>query len=93
MNERDARLQKIVVIRKDMAFAADFVSCMKCACNYSMKEPGPGEFCQIYGITVDPLAVAENELKASACDQWVPWGMNRNKIVTPDHKYRYEEKD
>ena len=26
-----------------------------------------------------------------ACDQWVPDGLDRSKVVTPEHRYRYDD--
>lgn len=91
MNERDASLQGIQVHRRDMAFVRGYVSCANCACNYNASNPEEKTFCQIYGMQVNPGATEENIFLAEACEQWVGDGMDRNKVVTPDHKYRYED--
>lgn len=90
MDESDARRAGVNVIRRDIAFASDYVTCVNCACNYNASIPTERTFCQIYSMSVDPHQVANNELRAQACDQWVPVGIDRNKMITPDHKYRYE---
>ncbi len=93
MDERDAKRTGVPIVRKDMAFAADYVSCATCACNYDMQTPDGRSFCQIYSMTIDPADTKKNEFTASACDQWVRDGLDRNKVITPDHKYRYDDWD
>lgn len=95
MNERDAKLQGVEVHRREMAFVRGFVNCATCACNYHARDDKPGNrmptFCQIYSLTIDPADTDANTLRAEACEQWVHEGLDRNKVVTPDHKYRYED--
>ena len=93
MNERDAKLQELEVHRRDMAFVRGYVSCNNCACNYGAHNPDRIErvYCQIYSIPINPTKVDENALRAEACDQWVFEHMDRHKVVTPDHSYRYEK--
>lgn len=89
MDERDARLQGLEVHRRDMAFVRGYVTCTNCACNYDRdNEP---RFCQPYSTPIDPAATEANTLRAEACEQWVGKGMDRNKVVTPEHHYRYEK--
>jgi hypothetical protein len=93
MNERDVKLQGIEVHRRDMAFVRGYVSCNNCACNYGAhnhirRDP---VFCQIYSLPIDPANVDENILRAESCEQWVFEQMDRNKVVTPDHTYRYDK--
>lgn len=92
MDERDCELQGLKIIRRDMAFTKGYVSCENCACNYDMQQPTDGKsFCQIYSMPVDPTDSERCEFMAEACDQWVPRGLDRNMVVTPNHKYRYED--
>lgn len=93
MNERDVKLQGIEVHRRDMAFVRGYVTCTNCACNYNCSKPEEKTFCQIYGMGIDPAATDANTLRAEACEQWVGDGMDRNKVVTPDHRYHYEDWD
>ena len=90
MDERDAELQGLTVHRRDMAFVRGYVNCRDCACNYHARDSTP-VFCQIYSMPIDPDATEANILRAEACDQWVLRGMDRNKVVTPNHTYRYEK--
>lgn len=90
MDERDAQLQGLEVHRRDMAFVRGYVTCTNCACNYHCQTDEP-TFCQIYSMPVDPTATDKNILMAEACEQWVGKGMDRNMVVHPNHKYRYED--
>jgi hypothetical protein len=90
MNERDAKVQGYEVHRRDIAFIRGYVSCANCACNYSAQDMSP-TFCQIYSTPIDPASTDENTLRAEACEQWCGMGMDRNKIVTPNHTYHYEK--
>lgn len=91
MDERDARNMGIEVVRRDMAFTKGYVTCTNCACNYNCSKPDEKTFCQIYSRPVDPSDTERNIFLAEACEQWVANGLDRNKVVTPDHKYRYED--
>lgn len=93
MNERDAKLQGLEVHRRDMAFVRGYVSCTSCACNYAANVVNRREptFCQIYSIPIDPAAIDANILRAEACEQWVHEKLDRNKVVHPDHSYRYDK--
>ena len=91
MDEKDARLFGVRVVRRDMAFTAGYVVCTNCECNYDASAPTERTFCQIYSTDIDPAETAANELRAEACDQWVPLGIDRNKIITPEHSYRYDK--
>ncbi len=86
MDRKDAARGNIKVIEKPMAFASDFVTCTNCGCNY-----GGVNFCQKYSMAIDPGATKANEEQAEKCIQWLPSGLNRNKAVTPDHTYHYED--
>lgn len=89
MDERDAKRQKIEVHRREMTFVRGYVSCNNCACNYDQNnEP---TFCQTYSMPMDPQPSEANTLRGEACDQWVGRGMDRNKVVTPEHHYRYDK--
>lgn len=90
MDERDARLRGLTVHRRDMAFVRGYVTCATCAGNYHATTGAP-TFCQLYSVPIDPAAAEANILRAEACDQWVHTGLDRNKVVTPDHRYRYDE--
>lgn len=95
MDERDARLQKLEIHRRDMAFVRGYVTCTTCACNYDASEDRPGKrvptFCQKYSLRIDPTATEANMLRAEACDQWVHERLDRNMVVHPDHSYRYDK--
>lgn len=73
-----------------MAFVRGFVTCTNCGANYD-NTPTGRTFCQIYSRTVDPTATEANINMAEACDQWVADGLDRNKVVHPDHTYRYDK--
>ena len=75
-----------------MAFVRGYVSCTTCGCNYdaSQQERVP-TFCQRYSTPIDPAATDANILRAEACDQWVHEALDRNKVVHPDHAYRYDK--
>lgn len=89
MDERDAKSQGIEIHRREMAFVKGFVTCTNCgACYDQNNEP---RFCQNYSRRVDPAAAEENIFIAEACDQWVANGLDRNKVVHPDHSYRYDK--
>lgn len=90
MDERDARVLGLQVHRREMAFVRGFVTCTNCGCNYHCQTDEP-TFCQAYSRPVDPAAVEQNIFMAEACDQWVPKGLDRNKVVHPAHRYGYED--
>lgn len=91
MDERDAKSQGLEVHRREMAFVRGFVTCTNCGACYGMNmEP---TFCQIYSRPVDPEATEHNIFMAESCDQWVANGLDRNKVVHPDHSYRYDKWD
>ena len=93
MDERDAKTQGLEVHRRDMAFVRGYVTCTTCACNYDCSQDKPGQrvptFFQIYSLRIDPSATDANILRAEACDQWVHENLDRNKVVHPNHSYRY----
>jgi hypothetical protein len=95
MDERDAKTQGLEVHRRDMAFVRGYVTCTTCACNYDCSQDKPGQrvptFCQIYSLRIDPSATDANILRAEACDQWVHENLDRNKVVHPNHSYRYDK--
>lgn len=90
MDERDAALQGLQIHRREMGFVKGFVTCTNCGCNYHSRTLEP-TFCQMYSRPVDPSNVEKNIFMAEACDQWVPLGLDRNKVVHPSHRYRYED--
>lgn len=90
MDERDAKLQGLEVHRRDMAFVRGYVSCNNCACNYSAADGSP-TFCQIYSLPIKPEDTEANTLRGEACDQWCGRGMDRSKVVHPNHSYRYDK--
>ena len=90
MDERDVKLQKLEVHRRDMAFVRGYVTCATCACNYNASKPEEKTYCQIYGLDIRPDSTEGNILRAEACEQWVHEKMDRHKVVTPDHRYRYD---
>jgi hypothetical protein len=45
----------------------------------------------MYSMAIDPTAIRYNEERAASCMQWIPKGLDRNQVITPNHKYRYEE--
>ena len=89
MDEKDAKLGGYTVIRREMAFLKEFITCTNCGCNYDY-DNNP-TFCQKYSRRVDPAATEENERTAQSCNQWVPKGLNRNMVVHPNHKHWYED--
>lgn len=91
MDERDAKAQGLVVHRREMAFVRGFVTCTNCGGNYHASKPELRTFCQLYSMPIDPAATDANILRAEACDQWVADGLDRNKVVHPDHTYRYDK--
>ena len=95
MDEKDATAQGLEVHRRDMAFVRGYVTCTTCACNYHSADDRPGNrvptYCQRYSIHIDPAATDANILRAEACDQWVHEALDRNKVVHPDHAYRYDK--
>jgi hypothetical protein len=92
MDERDANLFGVEIVRRDMAFRKGYVTCTNCECNYDASKPGKTvkTFCQIYSRPVDPSDTERNIFLAESCDQWIPIGLDRNKVITPAHTYRYE---
>ncbi len=93
MDRRDAELQKVEIVEKQMFFAKDYVTCNNCGCNYSTEGKYPGQFCQVFTLGIDNSKIAENEERALKCEQWVPVGVNRNKIITPAYRTWYEKED
>lgn len=93
MDEREARLQGLEVHRREIAFVRGYVSCTSCGCNYDAREltTRVPTFCQKYSMRIDPSATEANILRAEACDQWVHEKLDRNKVVHPDHAYRYDK--
>jgi hypothetical protein len=93
MDERDAELQKLEVHRRDIAFVRGYVSCTSCGCNYDSRsmDAKVSTFCQKYSMAIDPSDTEANILRAEACKQWVHERLDRNAVVTPSHKYRYED--
>lgn len=89
MEEKQARKQGIAIHRREMAFVRGFVTCTNCGCNYHCKTNEP-VFCQIYSRVIDPASTEQNIFMAESCHQWVAKGLDRNKIVHPDHSSRYE---
>lgn len=91
MDERDAKAQGLEIHRRDMAFVRGYVTCTNCECNYDASS-GPTRriFCQTYSLPIDPAALDANILRGESCAQWVPLGLDRNKVVNPDHSYRYD---
>lgn len=91
MYESTCKREGIEIVRREMAFVKGFVTCTNCgACYDQNTEP---RFCQKYALTIDPAATDANILRAEACDQWEPKGLDRSKVVLPDHVYRYEKWD
>jgi hypothetical protein len=91
VDEGSAKRQGLEVVRREMAFTKGFVACTNCgACYDQNDEP---RFCQAYSFTVDPSATEVNIFKAEACEQWVPKGLDRTKVILPDHKYWYDDFD
>jgi hypothetical protein len=90
MDEKTAKQLGITIVRREMAFASEYVTCTNCACNYHAKDMTP-TFCQMYSRSVDPSAIALNEVTAAQCMQWVPNGLDRNKVINANHSYRYEK--
>lgn len=95
MDERDAKTLGIEVHRREMAFVRGYVTCTTCAANYHAEEDRPGNrvptFCQMYSLPIDPADTDANILRAEACDQWVHEALDRNKVICPDHTYRYDK--
>jgi len=91
MDEQSAKRQGLVIHRREMAFVRGFVSCTNCAANYNASNPTEKTFCQTYSRPVDPQATEINIFHAEACDQWVPDGVNRSAVVTPPHRYWYDD--
>lgn len=92
MDEREAKLQGLEVHRRDMAFVRGYVTCTSCGCNYdASKTERVPTFCQKYSLPINPDATDANILRAEACDQWVHERLDRNKVVHPDHAYRYDK--
>lgn len=89
MDHRQAVMQGIQIHTRQMSFARGYVNCVDCACNYS-GDMSP-TFCQIYSMPVDPTATEVNIEQAEQCKQWVLRGMDRNKVIMPDHTYHYEK--
>ena len=90
MDERDAKAQGLEVHRREMAFVRGFVTCTNCGGNYT-QNPGERTFCQLYSMPIDPAATEANILRAEACEQWVADGLDRSKVVHPNHRYRYDD--
>lgn len=91
MDERDAKLQGLEIHRREMAFVRGFVTCTNCGANYNASKPEEKTFCQMYSRRIDPDATEQNIFMAEACEQWVADGLDRNKVVHPDHAYRYDK--
>lgn len=89
MDERDVKLQGLTTHKRTMTFVTGYVTCTNCAANYT-QNPGEKTFCQKYSRSVDPSDTEKNITTAEACVQWVGDGMDRNKVVHPDHAYAYD---
>lgn len=92
MEERDAKWAGLEVHRREMAFVHGYVTCTSCACNYNASALDRREpiFCQMYSIPINPGEIELNIERAEGCRQYVHEGMDRSKVVTPDHAYRYD---
>ena len=90
MNERDAELQDLQVHRRTMSFVRGFVTCSNCGCNYHSRTQAP-TFCQAYSRSVDPSDHESNVATAEACEQWIPMGLDRNRVVHPNLRHPYED--
>lgn len=90
MDEKDAKLHGLEIHRREMSFLREYVNCINCAANYSASTNEP-IFCQIFSIPIEPVATEANVHRAEACRHWVPRGLDRNKVVTPDHRHHYED--
>lgn len=95
MDEREAKQQGLEIHRRHMAFVRGYVTCTTCGCNYHAEEDRPGNraptFCQTYSTPIDPSDTDNNVLRAESCEQWVHETLDRNKVVHPDHAYRYDK--
>jgi hypothetical protein len=91
MDEQSAKRQGLEIHRRDMAFLRGFVTCTNCGSNYNASNPSEKTFCQMYSRPVNPDDTERNIFHAEACDQWVPDGLDRSKVVTPEHRYRYDD--
>lgn len=89
MDERDAKLTGVIIVEKTMRFARDYVSCSNCAANYDQNNEA--RFCQIFSMAMAPEVTEENMTRALGCGHWVAKGLNRNKVITPEHKCWYED--
>lgn len=91
MDEIDAKNNGLKVHRREMAFVRGFVICTNCGSNYNASKPEEKTYCQSFGFPVDPAATEQNITKAEACKLWVPDGLDRNEVVTPPHRYWYDD--
>lgn len=73
----------------------EYLSCVHCECNYSCVEKIKGvispTFCQIFSFSVDPEEKERNKKRAQKCDKFVPRGLNRRWIITPEYDCWYEK--
>lgn len=72
-------------IERLMRFEKGFISCTNCACNY-----GDKVYCQIWQHTIDPTDRVRNMERAESCVQWIPEGLDRSKVITPNVERSYE---
>lgn len=89
MDERDAKHQGVTIVYKSMRFNREYVSCSNCAANYDQNNEA--RFCQTFSTPMVPEVTEENMDRAARCGHWVAKGMNRNMVITPEHKCWYED--
>jgi len=73
-------------VRRCFLLADDYISCLHCECNY-----GSHEWCQVFSFPVDTDETDKNKECASKCANFVPEGMDRAKVKTPEVERWYEK--
>lgn len=91
MDQSDVDLRGLETHTREFKFLKGFVTCTNCGSNYSAQDPNSPVFCQTFSVPIVPSANKENIEKAEQCLHFIPKGIDRNKVVTPNHKNHYED--
>ena len=83
------RKAKAGIIEKAFQLRTEFVSCVYCECAYDANNNPT--FCQIFSTPIKIRDIVGNEERARECDYWIPYGLPRSKIITPDIDRWYEK--
>jgi hypothetical protein len=76
-------------LARGFIFAGDYISCTHCAACYDRNDDPT--FCQVFSQIVYPTKEPLNQYTAQRCPFWVPKGIDRSKVILPEHDRWYEK--